>query len=93
MQNINDLHQNIKEIQCISFIIKPHNKNLKISTLTFDPRESKKLPFHLHISGKHGVKYDYYSKIFARNLFSRIWLNDIFATLNIRDYGMINLHH
>ena len=32
------------------------------------------------------------SEFFARILFSRIGLNDLFAALNIREYGMIYLH-
>ena len=38
------------------------------------------------------VKITVNSEIFARILFSQIALKDIFATIKIRDFGMIYLH-
>ena len=48
----------------------------------------------IHVSLRAGksIRLTVNSEIFARVLFSRIALKDIFAKLQIRDFGMIKLY-
>ena len=79
---------------CLTFSDTIHDRKWHYyGTAWFEPRPTKRMATSvIWVGVQVKLSPTVNSEIFARFLISRIALKDIFATLKIRDYRMINLY-